>query len=153
MCHISHVICHVPCVTRSLNWIFNGRNGIYFFVSETISLLQVQSKVAPLYVQSKVVIAPFYVWSKVCKFVPHLDWRNSDFIPHMEGSYADFAPHKEWRHSFKDKKIDKVAISANLNRKKKSHHLYLHSSYDLYDRFWKWKYFEGYYVYRKGKIQ
>ena len=52
----------------------------------------------------------------------------------MEGSYEDFALHMEWRHSFRDQMIAKVAILAN-KKKKKLNHLYPKSLYDLCDNF------------------
>ena len=62
-----------------------------------------------------------------------MDGSNVDFAPHMEGSYADFTLHMEWRHSFRDQIIAKVAILAN--KKKKLNHLYPKSLYDLCDNF------------------
>ena len=35
-------------------------------------------------------------------------------LPFMKGSHADCALHIEWRHSFRDKKKAKIAVSANF---------------------------------------
>ena len=80
---------------------------LFFLDPETMSPLHVQSKVymAPFHVRSKVCIATFYVRNKVCKFGPHLDGSNANFGPHMEG-----------RHSFRDQKIAKIALSANFHK-------------------------------------
>ena len=119
-----------------------------------MSPLYVWSKVcmAPFHVRSKVCIAPIHVRSKVCQIVPHMDGNDADFAPHMEGSHADFAPHMEgshadfaphleWRRSFRDQKIAKIAISANL--KKNLNHLYLGSLYHQCDIFLRKKIFWG----------
>ena len=42
-----------------------------------------------------------------------MDGSSADFASHIEGSHADFAPHMERRISFRDKKMAKIAISAN----------------------------------------
>ena len=86
-------------------------NSSYFLVPETMSPLLVRREVcmAPFHVRSKDGIAPFHVRSKVCKFSPHMDG-NANFVPHIEGSHADMGR----RHSFRDQKIAKVAISANF---------------------------------------
>ena len=89
---------------------------------------------ALFYVRSEVCIAPLHVRTKVCKFAPHMDWSNADFSPHMEVSHTDFAPHMERRHSFRDHKVSKNAISANY-KKKLLIHLYLRSLYYIYDLF------------------
>ena len=67
---------------------------------------------APFHVGSKVCIAPIQVRSKFEDFAPHMDGSHADFTPHMEGSHADVALYIEWRHSFKDKKIAEIKMSA-----------------------------------------
>ena len=86
-----------------LNW--QKSNFSYFLVPEAVSPLHVHSVVcmAPFHVRSKVCIASFYVRSKYCIFALHL-----------KGSNADFAPHMEWRHSFREPKNTKIAISAQI---------------------------------------
>ena len=54
------------------------------------------------------------MWSKFAVFAWRIEGSNTDFASHMEGSHADFAPHIEHRHSFKDQRIAKIAIFANL---------------------------------------
>ena len=67
----------------------------YFWVLETMSLVQVRSQVcmAPFYVRSQVCIAPINVRNKF-----------ANFAQHMEGSHADYALHMERRHSFREQK-------------------------------------------------
>ena len=71
---------------------------------------------APFHVLSEVFIAPIHVRSKVCQLTPHMDGSNADFAPHMEESHVDFALHLEWRHSLRDQKIAKIAISDNFEK-------------------------------------
>ena len=98
-----------------LKKIGSAGNFNYFLVPGTKS---------PLHVRSKVWMAPFHVRS------------NADFALHMEGSHADFAPHMEWRHNFRDQKIAKIAIPANLKKIFCSNQRYLRSLYDLCDHIW-----------------
>ena len=97
-----------------------GRFGnlSYLLVPETMSPVHVRSEVfmAPFHVRSKVCIAPFQVRSKFAVFAMHMYGSNADFAPHMEGSHADFALHMERRHSFRDKILTKIAISANFEK-------------------------------------
>ena len=87
-------------------------------VPQIMSLLHVRSKacMATFHVRRKVCIAPIHVMSKVCNFAPHMDGSNADFALHMEGSHADFAPHLEQRHSFRDRKIAKIAGFVNFQK-------------------------------------
>ena len=54
-------------------------------------------------------MSPLHVY----KFAVYMDGNNADFAPHIKGSHADFAPHMEQTHSFRDKQIAKISISAN----------------------------------------
>ena len=69
---------------------------------------------AAFHVRNKVCIAPFQVQSKFAVIAPHIQGSNADFAPYIGGSYAGFALHMERRHSFRDQKISKIDISANL---------------------------------------
>ena len=87
---------------------------------------------ALFHVRRKVCIAHIHVRSKVSQFTPHIDGSNADFAQQMEGSHADFAPHMEWRKSFMDQKIARIAVFANFQQKK-FQAIYLMSFYDLCD--------------------
>ena len=74
-------------------------------------------------VRSKVCMAPIVMRSKYADFAPHIEGSNADFAPDMEGNNVDFTPHMERRHSFRDQKKTKIAISTN-SQKDFFNHLY-----------------------------
>ena len=93
-----------------------------------------------------VCIAPINVRRKFVNFAPHMEGNHTDYLPHIERSHADFAWHIEWRQSFRDQQITKIAKKKFL--KICSHTLSFGSFYNLSVYFWKYKYFKHFFLFK-----